>query len=96
MSCCEWTGVRLSTVLDEAGLDARATWMLAEGADAAGMARSIPIAKALDDALLVYAQNGERLRPEQGYPLRLLPSGLRGQHQRQMAAPPQTRRPTVS
>ena len=64
MSCCEWTGVRLSTVLDEAGLDPRAMWMLAEGADAAGMARSVPIAKALDDALLVYAQNGERLRPE--------------------------------
>ena len=71
MSCCEWTGVRLSTVLDEASLDPRAMWMLAEGADAAGMARSVPIAKALDDALLVYAQNGERLRPEQGYPLRL-------------------------
>ena len=78
MSCCEWTGVRLSTVLDEAGLDPRATWMLAEGADAAGMARSVPIAKALDDALLVYAQNGERLRPEQGYPLRLFLPGYEG------------------
>jgi sulfane dehydrogenase subunit SoxC len=54
----------LSTVLDEAGLSPRARWMLAEGADAAAMARSVPIAKALDDALLVYAQNGERLRPE--------------------------------
>ena len=52
--------------------------MLAEGADAAGMARSVPIAKALDDALLVYAQNGERLRPEQGYPLRLLLPGYEG------------------
>ena len=78
MSCCEWTGVRLSTVLDEAGLDPRATWILAEGADAAGMARSVPIAKALDDALLVYAQNGERLRPEQGYPLRLFLPGYEG------------------
>jgi sulfane dehydrogenase subunit SoxC len=78
MSCCEWTGVRLSTVLDEVGLDPRATWMLAEGADAAGMARSVPIAKALDDALLVYAQNGERLRPEQGYPLRLFLPGYEG------------------
>ena len=78
MSCCEWTGVRLSTVLDEAGLDPRATWMLAEGADAAGMTRSVPIAKALDDALLVYAQNGERLRPEQGYPLRLFLPGYEG------------------
>ena len=52
--------------------------MLAEGADAAGMARSVPIAKALDDALLVYAQNGERLRPEQGYPLRLFLPGYEG------------------
>ena len=52
--------------------------MLAEGADAAGMTRSIPIDKALDDALLVYAQNGERLRPEQGYPLRLLLPGCEG------------------
>ena len=48
---------------------AEAKWMLAEGADAAAMTRSIPIEKALDDALLAYAQNGERLRPEQGYPL---------------------------
>ena len=78
LSCCEWTGVRLSTVLDEAGLKPRATWMLAEGADAAAMARSVPIAKALDDALLVYAQNGERLRPEQGYPLRLFLPGYEG------------------
>jgi sulfane dehydrogenase subunit SoxC len=78
MSCCEWTGVRLSTVLDEAGLNPRATWMLAEGADAAGMTRSVPIDKALDDALLVYAQNGERLRPEQGYPLRLFLPGYEG------------------
>ncbi len=78
VSCCEWTGVRLSTVLDEAGLKPEATWMLAEGADAAAMTRSVPIAKALDDALLVYAQNGERLRPEQGYPLRLLLPGYEG------------------
>ena len=70
--------MRLSTVLAEAGLDPRAAWMLAEGADAAGMARSVPIAKALDDALLVYAQNGERLRPEQGYPLRLFLPGYEG------------------
>jgi len=78
LSCCEWTGVRLSTVLTEAGLKHGANWVLAEGADAAAMSRSIPIAKALDDALLVYAQNGERLRPEQGYPLRLLLPGYEG------------------
>ena len=78
MSCCEWTGVPLSTILDEVGLDPKARWLLAEGADAAAMTRSIPIERALDDALLVYAQNGEMLRPEQGYPLRLLMPGLEG------------------
>lgn len=78
LSCCEWTGVPLALVLQEAGMDPRATWVLAEGADAAALTRSIPLATALDDALLVYAQNGERLRPEQGYPLRLLLPGLEG------------------
>ncbi len=78
LSCCEWTGVRLSAVLAEAGVKPEAAWMLAEGADAAAMTRSVPIAKALDDTLLVYAQNGERLRPEQGYPLRLLLPGYEG------------------
>jgi sulfane dehydrogenase subunit SoxC len=72
LSCCEWTGVRVSTVVAEAGLNPDAAWMLAEGADAAAMSRSIPVAKALEDALLVYAQNGERLGPEQGYPLQRL------------------------
>jgi sulfane dehydrogenase subunit SoxC len=78
LSCCEWTGVPLAVVLQEAGLDPRAQWLLAEGADAAAMTRSIPIEKALDDALLVYAQNGEMLRPEQGYPLRLFLPGFEG------------------
>jgi sulfane dehydrogenase subunit SoxC len=78
VSCCEWTGVSLATVLAEAGLKPQATWLLAEGADAAAMTRSIPIAKALDDAMLAYAQNGERLRPEQGYPLRLFLPGYEG------------------
>jgi sulfane dehydrogenase subunit SoxC len=78
LSCCEWTGVPLATVLAEAGVKRQAKWMLAEGADAAAMTRSIPIEKALDDALLAYAQNGERLRPEQGYPLRLLLPGYEG------------------
>ena len=54
-----------------------ARWALAEGADAAAMTRSIPITKLLDDALLAYAQNGERLRPEQGYPVRLVLPGSR-------------------
>ncbi len=78
LSCAEWTGVRLSDVLAEAGVKPAARWMLAEGADAAAMTRSIPIAKAMDDAILAYAQNGERLRPEQGYPLRLLLPGYEG------------------
>lgn len=76
--CCEWTGVLLSTLLDEAGVRAQARWVLAEGADAAAMARSVPLAKAMDDAMIVYAQNGERLRPEQGYPVRLLLPGFEG------------------
>jgi sulfane dehydrogenase subunit SoxC len=78
LSCAEWTGVPLATVLSEAGVKAEARWLLAEGADAAAMTRSIPIEKALDDALLAYAQNGEKLRPEQGYPLRLLLPGYEG------------------
>jgi len=78
LSCAEWTGVPLSTLLDEAGIRPDAKWILAEGADAAAMTRSIPIEKALDDALIVYGQNGEALRPEQGYPVRLLLPGFEG------------------
>ncbi len=78
VSCSEWTGVSLATLLDEAGIDPRATWLLAEGADAAGMSRSIPMEKALDDAIIALYQNGERLRPEQGYPVRLFLPGYEG------------------
>lgn len=78
VSCAEWTGVPLAVVLEEAGVKAEGKWLLAEGADAAAMTRSIPIDKAMDDALLVYAQNGEMLRPEQGYPLRLFLPGFEG------------------
>jgi sulfane dehydrogenase subunit SoxC len=78
LSCCEWTGVPLKVLLEEAGVRAEGKWILAEGADGAHMSRSIPIEKALDDALVVYAQNGEMLRPEQGYPLRLLNPGWEG------------------
>jgi sulfane dehydrogenase subunit SoxC len=77
-SCSEWTGVWLSTLLGECGVRPPGTWILAEGADACRMARSIPIAKALDDVLVAYAQNGEALRPEQGYPLRLVVPGWEG------------------
>jgi len=78
LACCEWTGVMLSTLLEEVGLDKNAAWILAEGADGAHMSRSIPLDKALDDAIIVYAQNGEALRPEQGYPVRLLNPGWEG------------------
>jgi sulfane dehydrogenase subunit SoxC len=78
VSCAEWTGIRLSTLLDEAGVEPAAQWILAEGADAAGMSRSVPLAKAMGDALLAFYQNGERLRPSQGYPMRLLLPGYEG------------------
>jgi len=78
VSNCEWTGVPLKRLLDEAGVRSGATWLLAEGADAAAYARSIPLDKACEDALLAYAQNGEALRPEQGYPLRLILPGWEG------------------
>lgn len=74
-SCSEWTGVPLATLLDEAGLLPDARWLIAEGADAAAMNVSIPVEKALDDTLLALYQNGERIRPENGYPLRLILPG---------------------
>ena len=77
-STSEWTGVRLSTLLREVGVRAEARWLLAEGADAAVLTRSVPIEKALDDALIAYGQNGEALRPEQGYPARLFLPGWEG------------------
>lgn len=76
--CCEWTGVKLSTLMKEVGVKPSATWMLAEGADAAAMTRSIPIEKALDDVMVAYSQNGERLRPSNGYPIRLIVPGWQG------------------
>ena len=74
----EWTGVPVATLFREAGVHRNATWFLAEGADACLMTRSVPMEKALDDALIVWAQNGEPLRPEQGFPLRLLLPGWEG------------------
>ena len=77
-STSDWTGVPLSTILNEAGVRTNAKWLLAEGGDAAAMTRSIPMAKAMKDCLLAYGQNGEAIRPEQGYPLRLLVPGFEG------------------
>jgi sulfane dehydrogenase subunit SoxC len=78
VSCSEWTGVPLGLLLEEVGLQAGASWVVAEGADASRLARSIPLAKAQDDVLVAYGQNGEPLRPEQGYPLRLVVPGWEG------------------
>ncbi|GAC1616936.1 MAG: sulfite dehydrogenase [Vulcanimicrobiaceae bacterium] len=78
VSCCSWTGARVRDVLDEVGVAAEAAWVLAEGADAARYDRSIPLAKVLDDALLVYGQNGAALRPQNGGPLRLVLPGYEG------------------
>ena len=78
VSCSEWTGVPLSTLLAEAGVDQSGAWILAEGADPVGMSRSVPMAKALDDAMIALYQNGEAIRPEQGYPMRLLLPGYEG------------------
>ena len=78
LSCAQWTGIPVSWLLDEAGLLPEAKWLLFEGADGSGHTRSIPLKKVLDDCLIVYAQNGEMLRPEQGYPLRLLVPGWEG------------------
>lgn len=75
MSNAEWTGVRLKTILDEIGLKPTAKWMLAEGSDGSEMSRTVPVEKVLDDAMIVWAQNGEALRPEQGYPVRLMLPG---------------------
>jgi len=77
-STSDWTGVLLSTILNEVGVRPGAKWLLAEGSDAAAMTRSIPLAKAMKDSFLAYGQNGEAMRPEQGYPLRLMVPGYEG------------------
>ena len=78
LSCSQYTGIPASWLLDEAGLDPKAKWVLFEGADGAAHARSIPIDKVMDDTLLVYAIGGEMLRPENGYPLRVFIPGWEG------------------
>jgi sulfane dehydrogenase subunit SoxC len=78
VSNAEWTGVKLSTLLDEAGIDPGAKWLVAEGGDAQFLDRSVPVKKAYDDALVAIYQNGERLMPGNGYPMRLLLPGYQG------------------
>jgi sulfane dehydrogenase subunit SoxC len=78
VSCSEWSGVPLGILLDEAGARRDARWIVAEGADAAAMSRSVPMSKALDDSIVAIYQNGERLRPGNGYPMRLFLPGWEG------------------
>lgn len=78
ISTSEWTGVPLATLFREVGAKPDASWFLAEGGDACLMTRSVPMSKAWDDAIIVWAQNGEPLRPAQGYPLRLVLPGWEG------------------
>lgn len=77
-SCSEWIGVPLALLLKEVEVTPPAAWVVVEGADGAAMTRSIPLQKCLDDVLVAYGQNGEALRPEQGYPLRLVAPGWEG------------------
>ncbi len=77
-SCSEWTGVPLSLLLKEAGLQKGGSWIVAEGAEEGKHTKSIPIEKAMDDVMVAFGQNGEAVRPEQGYPLRLVVPGWEG------------------
>lgn len=78
VSCSEWTGVPASLLLDEAGIDASASWAILEGADAGTLNVSLPVSKLREDCIIALYQNGERIRPEQGYPLRLIVPGWEG------------------
>ena len=79
LSCCEFTGVPLSILLDDCGFDRKnGKFILAEGGDGSAMTRTIDMERALDDAIVAYGMNGEMLRPENGYPLRLVVPGVQG------------------
>src|SRR5262245_54957563 len=76
--CSEWTGVPLSLLLKEAGLKNGAKWIIAEGSDGGKHEKSIPLTKVLDDVFVAYGQNGEPIRPDHGFPLRLIVPGFEG------------------
>jgi len=86
VSCAEWTGIKLATLLEETGIDPKAKWLIAEGADASHLSRSVPLTKGLDDAMIALYQNGERLMPGNGYPMAIAFAWLGRQHEHQMAA----------
>ena len=75
-SCAEWTGVLLSTILQEAGVHADAEWVMYEGAEPGKMIKSLPMKKAMEDVIVAYGQNGEPIRPQNGYPLRMFVPGF--------------------
>ena len=77
-SCAEWTGVLLSTLLKETGVKDAGKWIVAEGVEEVKGASSIPMEKAMDDCLVAYGMNGEAVRPQNGFPLRLLVPGFEG------------------
>jgi sulfane dehydrogenase subunit SoxC len=77
-SCSEWTGVPLSILLNEAGLHREASWLVSEGGDQGKFTHTCPLAKAMDDCIVAYSQNGEPVRPEQGFPIRLIVPGFEG------------------
>ena len=77
-SCAEWTGVPLSLLLKEVGVQKGANWVVSEGAEEVKGAGSIPLAKAMDDCIVAYGQNGEAIRPQNGFPVRLIVPGFEG------------------
>jgi sulfane dehydrogenase subunit SoxC len=77
-STAAWTGVPLSTLLKEAGVQSGAVWIVAEGADSPHLSRSVPLTKVMEDAMVAMYQNGERIQPGQGYPMRLMVPGYEG------------------
>jgi sulfane dehydrogenase subunit SoxC len=77
-SCSEWSGVLLSVLLNEAGVQKGASWLVSEGGDQGKFTHTLPLGKAMDDCFVAYGQNGEPLRIEQGYPIRLLVPGWEG------------------
>ena len=80
VACSEWTGVLLSVLLEEAGVQDGVTWVLGESADKVGLGTNIPFPKAMDDVIVAYGQNGEPVRPHQGFPLRLVVPGFEGKY----------------
>ena len=77
-SCSEWAGVPLSVLLNIAGVKKEASWLVSEGGDPGKFTHTLPLAKAMDDVIVAYGQNGEPLRNEQGYPIRLVVPGWEG------------------